>query len=306
MSSRRDPDLDAEREVDLGRYLDALVARWWLPVLGLLIGVVIGYLLSLGGKDVYRAEATVYVGTPFAPNGAAPLQSISTSPNTVTRIARGQQTLQDVAQKSGMTVRQLRAGVSTRGLKSGGPKTAPNQYYAVTVEGPKRAQVNAAADAIAERIVAVTGGYARLKVDTFKKQIASDQAQLDAIDKQSQQVQQQLASASPTERLTLGTLLLTMEQRRGTLEQDRLQARPQIEIGSMPPATRIQRVMEVADLPSRRRGGQTLRDPIQLHRVEIGAVEREELHVAVADAVIALTLHAERFVEAAVRIVVVA
>jgi len=225
MSSRRDPDLDAEREVDLGRYLDALVARWWLPVLGLLIGVVIGYLLSLGGKDVYRAEATVYVGTPFAPNGAAPLQSISTSPNTVTRIARGQQTLQDVAQKSGMTVRQLRAGVSTRGLKSGGPKTAPNQYYAVTVEGPKRAQVNAAADAIAERIVAVTGGYARLKVDTFKKQIASDQAQLDAIDKQSQQVQQQLASASPNERLTLGTLLLTMEQRRGTLEQDRLQAR---------------------------------------------------------------------------------
>jgi hypothetical protein len=225
MSSRRDPDLDAEREVDLGRYLDALVARWWLPVLGLLIGVVIGYLLSLGGKDVYRAEATVYVGTPFAPNGAAPLQSISTSPNTVTRIARGQQTLQDVAEKSGMTVRQLRAGVSTRGLKSGGPKTAPNQYYAVTVEGPKRAQVNAAADAIAERIVAVTGGYARLKVDTFKKQIASDQAQLDAIDKQSQQVQQQLASASPNERLTLGTLLLTMEQRRGTLEQDRLQAR---------------------------------------------------------------------------------
>jgi len=182
MSSRRDPDLDAEREVDLGRYLDALVARWWLPVLGLLIGVVIGYLLSLGGKDVYRAEATVYVGTPFAPNGAAPLQSISTSPNTVTRIARGQQTLQDVAEKSGMTVRQLRAGVSTRGLKSGGPKTAPNQYYAVTVEGPRRAQVNAAADAIAERIVAVTGGYARLKVDTFKKQIASDQAQLDAID----------------------------------------------------------------------------------------------------------------------------
>lgn len=225
MSTRRDPELDAEREVDLGRYLDALVARWWLPVLGLVIGVVIGYLLALGGKDVYRAEATVYVGTPFSPNGTNVIQSISTSPNTVTRIARGQQTLQDVAQKSGMTVRQLRAGVSTRAIKSGGPKTAPNQYYAVTVEGPKRGEVNAAAQAIAEKIVATTGGYARLKVDTFKQQIASDQRQLDAIDKQSQQVQQQMSSASQTERLTLGTLLLTMEQRRGTLEQDRLQAR---------------------------------------------------------------------------------
>jgi hypothetical protein len=225
MSTRREPDLDAEREVDLGRYLDALVARWWLPVLGLVLGVVIGYLLAIGGKDVYRAEATVYVGTPFGPNGTATLQTISTNPNTVTRLARGQQALQEVAQKSGMTVRQLRAGVSTRPIKSGNPKTAPNQFYAVTVEGPKRGQVNTAAQAIAEKIVAVTGGYAKLKVDTFKRQIASDQAQLDAIDKQSQLVQQQIGGASTTERLTLGTLLLTMEQRRGTLEQDRLQAR---------------------------------------------------------------------------------
>jgi hypothetical protein len=225
MSTRREPDLDAEREVDLGRYLDALVARWWLPVLGLVLGVVIGYLLALGGKDVYRAEATVYVGTPFGPNGNAPVQGLSTNPNTVPRIARGQKTLEDVAQKSGMTVRQLRAGVSTRPIKSGAPKTAPNQFYAVTVEGPKRGEVNAAAQAIAEKIVAVTGGYAKLKVDTFKQEIASDQRQLDAIDKQAQQVQQQLSSASTTERLTLGTLLLTMEQRRGTLEQDRLQAR---------------------------------------------------------------------------------
>lgn len=223
-STRRDPDLDAEREVDLGGYLDALVARWWLPVLGLVIGVAIGYLLALGGKDVYRAEATVYVGTPFGPNGTS-VQSISTNPNTVTRLARGQQALEEVAQKSGMTVRQLRAGVSTRPIKSGSPKTAPNQFYAVTVEGPKRGQVNTAAQAIAEKIVDVTGGYAKLKVDTFKRQIASDQAQLDAIDKQSQLVQQQIGGASASERLTLGTLLLTMEQRRGTLEQDRLQAR---------------------------------------------------------------------------------
>jgi hypothetical protein len=225
MSTRKDAELDAEREVDLGGYLDALVARWWLPILGLVVGVVIGYLLALGGKDVYRAEATVYVGTPFGPNGTAPVQSLTTNPNTVTRLARGQATLQEVAQKSGMTVRQLRAGVSTRPIKSGSPKTAPNQFYAVTVEGPKRFQVNTAAEAIAAKIVAVTGGYANLKVNTFRREIASDQSQLDAIDKQAQQIQAQIGGASTTERLTLGTLLLTMEQRRGTLEQDRLQAR---------------------------------------------------------------------------------
>jgi hypothetical protein len=228
MSTRRErsePDLEAEREVDLGRYLDSLVARWWLPLLGLVVGVVIGYLIALGGKDVYRAQATVYVGTPFGPNGTAAVQSIATNPNSVSRIARGQETLQTIAQDSGMSVKELRAGVSTRAVKSGNPKTAPNQIYAVTVEGPKRGEVNAATIAIANRIVDITGGYAKLKVATFRQELANDERQLDAIDDQITQVQAQMQNASGLERLTMGTLLLTAEQRRGTVQQDRLQAR---------------------------------------------------------------------------------
>jgi hypothetical protein len=218
------PDLEPEREVDFSRYLDALVSRWWLPVAGLIIGAAIGYFLALGGKDVFRAQATVYVGTPYGPNGTL-LNTPATNPNTVSRIARGQGTLQQVAQSSGMSVRELRAGVSTRPIKTGGPKTAPNQLYAVTVEGSRRGEATAATNAIAERIVTVTGGYARQKIATFKQQLASDQRQLDAIDEQSTQIQSQLNGASSTDRLILSNLLLTMEQRRGTLEQDRFQAR---------------------------------------------------------------------------------
>jgi hypothetical protein len=218
------PDLEPEREVDFSRYLDALVARWWLPVAGLIIGAAMGYFLALGGKDVFRAQATVYVGTPYGANGTV-LNTPATNPNTVSRIARGQDTLQQVAQSSGMSVRELRAGVSTRPIKTGGPKTAPNQLYAVTVEGPRRGEATAATNAIAERIVTVTGGYARQKIATFKQEIASDQRQLDAIDQQSTQIQAQLNGASSTDRLILSNLLLTMEQRRGTLEQDRFQAR---------------------------------------------------------------------------------
>jgi hypothetical protein len=222
---RTPPDLEPEREVDFGRYLDALVARWWLPVAGLIVGAAIGYFLALGGKDVYRAQATVYVGTPFSANGTAPLQTLATNPNSVSRIARGQETLQQVAQSSGMSVRELRAGVSTRPIKSGTPKTAPNQLYAVSVEGPRRGEVTAATTAIADRVAAVTGGYAKQKIETYKQQITSDRRQLDAIDQQAKQVQAQLGTASSMERLILSNLLLTFEQRRGTLEEDRLQAR---------------------------------------------------------------------------------
>jgi hypothetical protein len=59
------PDLDAEADVDLGRYARALAARWWLPLAGLIAGAAIGYVLSLGGHQVYRAGATVYLGQPL-------------------------------------------------------------------------------------------------------------------------------------------------------------------------------------------------------------------------------------------------
>lgn len=220
---RTEPDLDAEREVDLGRYVDALIARWWLPLLGLVVGVALGYLLAVGGKEVYQAQATVYVGTPYSPGGNATLQSLATNPNAVGRIARGQETIEEVSQESGMSPRELRAGVSTRPIRTGGPRTAPNQLYAVTVKGDRRGEVSAATAAIADRIVDQVGGYARLKRETFRDQLASDNRQLEAIDRVVSQAQSNFERASPADRLSLATLLLTAEQRRGALEESRLQ-----------------------------------------------------------------------------------
>jgi hypothetical protein len=228
MSTRQQtepPDLDAEREVDIGHYLDALVTRWWLPLAGLVVGIALGYLLALGGNQVYKAEATVYVGTPFSPGGGAPIQGLATNPNTVARIARGQETIQAVSSESGMSPRELRAGISTRAIKSGLAKTAPNQLYVVSVQGSHKTEVSKATAGIAERIVEQVGGYARLKRKTFQEELASDNRQLAALDQHMEEVQAEMGRASGTERLTLATLLLTAEQRRGTLEQDRLQAR---------------------------------------------------------------------------------
>ena len=228
MSSRTsaEPDLDAEREVDLGRYLDALVARWWLPLAGIIVGVVIGFLVALGGKQVFRADATVYVGTAYGPGGNTVIQGLNTNPSTVGRIARGDETIRNVAAESGMSVRQLRAGISTRPIKTAGTaKTAPNQLYVVSVQGPRRLEVTAATSGIAQRIVDIVGGYARVKIKSFKQEIASDDRQLKAIAEQASAAQSAIGSQSELGRLTLGTLLLTVEQRRGTLQQDRLQAR---------------------------------------------------------------------------------
>ena len=58
MSAR---DAEAEQEVDLGRYWSAVIARWWLPLAGLVAGAAIGYLISVGGTESYKASATIYL-----------------------------------------------------------------------------------------------------------------------------------------------------------------------------------------------------------------------------------------------------
>ena len=55
----REPELDAEQEVDLGRHARAVATRWWLPLAALIIGAIIGYLVSLSGTQVWKASAVV-------------------------------------------------------------------------------------------------------------------------------------------------------------------------------------------------------------------------------------------------------
>jgi uncharacterized protein involved in exopolysaccharide biosynthesis len=221
-----EPDLDAEREVDVGRYLDALVARWWLPVVGLLVGVALGYLLSVGGKDTYRAQSTVYIGTPYAAGGNLPLTaSLVTNQSTVSRIVRSEETIADVSRESGMPRRKLREGISTRQLRSGLGRLVPSQLYVVSVQGDDRAEVQGAARAVSDRLVDRVSGFARAKIAGFRTELRLQTAQLEKIEQQVDAAQAALRSATGTEQAVWATALSVAEQRRGTLEQDRIDTR---------------------------------------------------------------------------------
>src|ERR671930_220206 len=81
-------DLDAEREVDLRSYLSALATRWWLLAAGLVGGIIVGLLISLGGNQVWTAKTTVYLGQPLSPTGSAP-RHVQVAANTLARIVIG-------------------------------------------------------------------------------------------------------------------------------------------------------------------------------------------------------------------------
>jgi uncharacterized protein involved in exopolysaccharide biosynthesis len=218
------PEVDDEREVDLGRYLDALVARWWLPVLGLIIGVALGYLVSASSKEVWRAQATVYAGSPYAPNGSTPItNALSTNQSTITRIVRSEEAIQEVARASGMQPRKLREGISTQRLASGLGRLVPSQLYVITVKGDERGPTQEAARALADRVVQRVGGYARGKIDGFRRQLSSLNTQLKAVDAQVSESQAQVGrpGLSGVERLVAVNSLQLLEQRRGAIEEDR-------------------------------------------------------------------------------------
>ena len=216
------PVVDDEREVDLGRYLDTLIAHWWLPVVGLLVGAALGYLVSISSEDVYRAQATVYVGSPYA-NNTPITNSLATNQSTITRIVKSEETIQEVSRESGLSPRKLREGTSTQRLASGLGRLVPSQLYVIAVKSDERGPTQEAARLLADRVVERVGGFARSKITSFRAQLRSLDAQLEAVERQVSESQNQLVrgSLSGVERLVAINTLQLAEQRRGAIEQDR-------------------------------------------------------------------------------------
>ena len=153
MATKNDdlPDLDAEREVDLRRYWNTIATHWWLPLAGLAAGIVIGYLISLGGTQVYRAKAVVYLGQPLSGSGVQ-VQSQATNPTTVRQIVTSEATIAAVARRVGLKPSQLRGHIATQAVTGAITRLGQNPLVAITVTGHLRGKVGRAANALANMV----------------------------------------------------------------------------------------------------------------------------------------------------------
>jgi hypothetical protein len=181
MSSPSTPDLDAEAEVDLGRYARALAARWWLLLAGLVAGAAIGYVVSLGGSQVYRAQAVVYLGQPLGPFGGNQIQSVNTNPSAARAILKSESVVRRVAAISGMTVAQLRAGISANAVQGNVAKLGQTPLVVVAVKGPQPAKLTRADNELAKILVSRLSGYANNKIATFSAQLEQDNKTIDQV-----------------------------------------------------------------------------------------------------------------------------
>ena len=224
-------DPEAEQEVDFAKYVRLLAIRWWLLAAGVVAGAVIGYLISLGGTQVYSATATLYLGQPLGASGNFLVQNPQTNPSAIGTTVHADQVQLGVAAHCKAHVKDFRNGISTKTVKGALTKNGQTPLVQLTVQAKKAKVSQCAANGLANAAVKRLGTYADQKIATLKKQIAFD-------NKDISQIGDAIAGSSTatTDKLILETLLRQDQQDKIAATQLLLQAqqveKPQVLYGA--------------------------------------------------------------------------
>jgi capsular polysaccharide biosynthesis protein len=210
-------DPEAEQEVDFAKYVRLLGVRWWLLAAGVVAGAVIGYLVSLGGSQVYSATATVYLGQPYSPTGGSVVNNPQTNPSAVATEVQSQAVQNAVANRCKTKASAFGKGISTQAIATGASaKTGAqiNPLVKISVQAKKGKVAACAANALAQEAVKNLGTYATQKIANLKAHIAFDNEDIKTI-------QSAIAnpSISDTNKLILQTTLRSDQLDKTTNQQ---------------------------------------------------------------------------------------
>jgi Chain length determinant protein len=172
-------DLDAEQEIDLGRVVGAVVRRWWLLVVGLVAGAIIGLLVSLGGGRQWAATAEIYLGEPLSPS-SSPISGVPTSLGLAAYLATTEDTIRKAAAQVGLKPGQLRGEVSSSPILglTGQRLGSAAPLVTITVRGSSPLKVALASNAIADIVIRRFGRYTNQKLSTLEAALVRDKTQL--------------------------------------------------------------------------------------------------------------------------------
>jgi capsular polysaccharide biosynthesis protein len=179
-------DPEAEQEVDFARYGRMLAVRWWLLAAGVVAGAVIGYLVSLGGTQVYSATATIYLGQPYSPTGAAPVNTPQTNPSAVGTVIQ-QQVVKEIAANACHTkVAEFQNGISTQSIATGaaakGSQSQVTPLVTVSVQTKKGKIATCVANQLSDQVVTRLGIYPAAQIANYEAHISFDKKDIKTIE----------------------------------------------------------------------------------------------------------------------------
>ena len=174
-------DPEAEQEIDFSRYWRVLASRWWVLVGGLVLGAIIGYAIALGGGQVYKATATIYLGQPYSASGNIALQTLQTNPSVVRTVATSPAVVGRVALQCKTKPSAFRGGISTQPISGNLSKNGQNPLVSLTVQSSKRRVASCAANGLANAVVDRISSFPNVKIALFRAQITADERAIDSL-----------------------------------------------------------------------------------------------------------------------------
>jgi capsular polysaccharide biosynthesis protein len=176
-------DAGAEREIDLGRWKQAVVERWWIVAAGVVAGIIFGALYSLSGGSVWQASVLIAPGQPFTPSGS-PVLSYQSSPRSIDVVVTSESALKRAAAIAHVPLGKIRGHVSTQSVSTGLGSTASRgaNLIRVTAHLSKPRHAEDVANALGSIVIAdTTSPYVKKSIATYQSKEKRYNAQLTSL-----------------------------------------------------------------------------------------------------------------------------
>ena len=146
---------DDATTIDVGSWFATLLRNWWV-ILGLMVlGALVGGVITLAAPKEYSATSSVYIGQTTDANGN-PMAGLNSNSKAATQLLASQALLNEAAEKTGM---KISAGMlrkeTTVETPSSTVKTSTSvvNIVVITVTDTDKERAAAAANALAEVLV---------------------------------------------------------------------------------------------------------------------------------------------------------
>jgi capsular polysaccharide biosynthesis protein len=172
---------DPNRPFDVGSWLATLGRNWWV-ILGLVVlGAVVGGVVSLASPKEYSATSSVYIGQTTDANGN-PMAGLNSNAKAATQLLASQAVLNEAAKKAGMEIsaEMLRGGIAVETPSATKTGTSAINIVVITVTDTNPQRAAAAANALAAILVERISPGVNEKIAVLEQQLADDKASLAA------------------------------------------------------------------------------------------------------------------------------
>jgi uncharacterized protein involved in exopolysaccharide biosynthesis len=191
------PSSDPGTSIDIGGWFRTVAHNWWI-VLGLLVlGAVVGGVVTLAAPKEYSATSSVYIGQTTDANGN-PMAGLNSNSKAATQLLTSQVVLEEAAQRLEDSGMQVSAGLlrkeTTVVTPSSTVKTSTSvvNIVVITVTDTDKVRAAAAANALAEVLVERISPGVSGKIVLLEAQLAQGKKAMAESQKRSAEAQKAL------------------------------------------------------------------------------------------------------------------